>query len=66
MQIHVNGETRDVEPGTNLQALLDGMGFGAKSVVVQRNDDVVMKPDYAATLVEEGDSLEIVHFVGGG
>jgi sulfur carrier protein len=35
-------------------------------VAVERNQEVVPRAEHAATRLDEGDSLEIVHFVGGG
>jgi thiamine biosynthesis protein ThiS len=35
-------------------------------VVVERNQDIVPREAYSATSIMEGDTLEIVHFVGGG
>lgn len=66
MQVTVNGESRDVAPGTSLQALLDAMEINCEALVVQRNDDIVARQDFAATELADGDVLELVRFVGGG
>jgi sulfur carrier protein len=66
MQITVNGETRDVSPGVSLLELIDELGLKAKAVVAQRNGDIVVRTDYAATVLTDGDEIELVRFVGGG
>ena len=66
MQITVNGESRDVAPDTTVQSLVESFGLDGKTVVVQRNEDIVERGDYAATLLEDGDNLDLIRFVGGG
>ena len=66
MQITVNGESRDVASDASVLCLLDSLGLSQKTVVVQRNDDVVERDEYAATKLQEGDVLNLVRFVGGG
>jgi len=66
MTITVNSETRDIAPGTSIAALLESLGLNPKVVVVQRNDDIVPRDSHAATLLQEGDIIELVRFVGGG
>lgn len=66
MNITVNGETRSVNAGTSLQALLDEMALNCEALVVQRNDDIVDREAYAEIELAEGDTLELVRFVGGG
>lgn len=66
MQVTVNGEVRDITPDTTIGVLLNGLGLNPKVTVVQRNDDVVPRDEYDATLLVDGDMLELVRFVGGG
>lgn len=66
MTITVNGEERDIGEGAVVLSLLDELGLDPKTVVVQLNDDIVQRVDYAATALNDGDSIELVHFVGGG
>ena len=40
--------------------------YDPQRIAVERNSDIVFKAEYAATVLEDGDSLEIVSFVGGG
>jgi len=64
--IHVNGEERVVAPGTTVLRLLRELSLPESRVAVERNLSIVRKTEYGETLLEEGDRLEIVTFVGGG
>ena len=66
MKISVNGETRDVAPGTTLSQFVAGLKLGGLKVAVERNLSLVPKEQYDATPLAEGDRLEVVTFVGGG
>jgi len=66
MKIKLNGEDREVDNGLTLTALLDSLQIRPGRVVVERNRDIVPRDNYGATLIQDGDTLEIVHFVGGG
>jgi sulfur carrier protein len=66
MRIEVNGEARDVPPGTTVAVLLSELGATSGPVAVERNRSIVTRAEHASTLLCEGDCLEVVHFVGGG
>ncbi len=66
MRIEVNGEARQVEPGTTIGALLEQLGLGRTLVAVERNEEIVPRAAHANTEIRDGDRIEIVHFVGGG
>jgi sulfur carrier protein len=66
MQITVNGETREVSPGLTVLGLIELLGLGDGPVAVERNRDVVPRREHGTTALDEGDVIEIVHFVGGG
>jgi thiamine biosynthesis protein ThiS len=66
MNITLNGEARSVDAGTSLQQLLDALEVNCDALVVQRNDDIVARAQFADTTLADGDTLELVRFVGGG
>jgi len=66
MRVKINGENREVDDGLTLTALLESLQIRPGRVVVERNRDIVPRESYNATLINDGDTLEIVHFVGGG
>jgi thiazole synthase len=66
VSITVNGEHKRVAAGLSLAALAGELGLAPDKVAVERNLEVVPRSTLAQVMVEDGDELEIVHFVGGG
>lgn len=66
VSIVLNGETRSVGAGLTVMGLLRLLELRAGMVVVERNREILKRETLRATPVEEGDRIEIVHFVGGG
>ena len=66
MQITINGEDRSFESPLTIAGLLDQLGLKQDRVAVEFNRKLLARPEWAATSLAEGDSLEIVQFVGGG
>ncbi len=64
--ITVNGEHRRVAGGISLADLANELGLVPEKVAVERNLEVVPRSTLAQVVVEDGDEIEIVHFVGGG
>lgn len=65
-RVTVNGEARDIAPGTSVQGLLVQLGLEPTKIAVERNLEIVPKSQYEATILRDGDRIEIVQFVGGG
>ena len=66
LQLTVNGRAREVEPGTDLPALLAELGVEARVVIVEHNGRILRPGDFEGVELSPGDRVEIVHFVGGG
>jgi thiazole synthase len=66
ISITVNGEHRRVAAGITLAQLATELGLVPEKVAVERNLEVVPRSTLKDVVVEDGDDLEIVHFVGGG
>ena len=66
MQITVNGETRTYTNPLTLLGLLEVLGVNPKSVVVERNLRIVDRSQVESEMIEDGDNIEIIRFVGGG
>ena len=64
--IHVNGEPREVPSNLTLAAVLDWLRLPADRVAVERNREIAARSTWGDTLIQPGDRLEVVHFVGGG
>ena len=63
--VKVNGVELDVA-GKTVTEYLSTTNYDPKRIAVERNGDIVFKSQYDAAVLEDGDSLEIVSFVGGG
>lgn len=66
MRLVVNGEACEVRDGLTVRQLVLELGLGQGPVAVERNLAVVPRAEHENTILQEGDRLEIVHFVGGG
>jgi thiamine biosynthesis protein ThiS len=66
MNLFLNGEPATAPESVTVAAYLERLGLPQKGVAVERNRAIVPKSAYAATVLSEGDRVEIVQFVGGG
>ena len=66
MQIQLNGEPREIDDGLNLSKLVAFLKLKPEQIAIELNRQVVRRVDWETTPVNDGDQLEIVHFVGGG
>ncbi|MGK2739986.1 sulfur carrier protein ThiS [Tepidicaulis sp. LMO-SS28] len=66
MQIILNGEARDLASAVTVEGLLQELGLEERKVAIERNLEIVPRSAYGGTQLEDGDRIEIVHFVGGG
>jgi sulfur carrier protein len=66
MQLMVNGKPREVERPMTLAAFLAALSLHEKMIVVERNGEIVRRERFAETLLEAGDTLEIVQMMAGG
>jgi thiamine biosynthesis protein ThiS len=62
----VNGEKRRIKGPATVADLLQDLGLDPRMVVVELNREIVRRPRVAEVNLKEGDSVELVHFVGGG
>jgi thiazole synthase len=66
VSIRVNGEHRRITAGLTIAQLAADLGLVPEKVAVERNLEIVPRSTLGEVMVEDGDELEIVHFVGGG
>lgn len=66
MEIIVNGEKQTLGQDMTLGQYLQANGYNLLRVAVERNGDIVSRQSYDSCVLEPGDRLEIVSFVGGG
>ena len=68
MNFTINGTSRALElpAAPTLDKLIAALELKGDRIAVEHNGSIVQRTQWPATLVAEGDRLEIVHFVGGG
>ncbi|HUK48271.1 MAG TPA: sulfur carrier protein ThiS [Terriglobales bacterium] len=66
MKLIINGESRELGPVSTLSDLIAQLGMKPDRVAVELNRELIPRDRWPATLLSDGDKLEIVHFVGGG
>ena len=66
LTITLNGDPFDVSGPLTVAELLASLDIDARRVAVEYNLVVLKRTAFDATLLHEGDSVEIVNFVGGG
>jgi thiamine biosynthesis protein ThiS len=66
LTVAVNGEARQVPAGSTISDLLRALALDAVRLAVEHNRRVVPRAEHAATRLHDGDTVEIVTFVGGG
>ena len=66
IDVVINGQQRSGNIGTTVLALIAELGLDGKPVAVERNREVIPRAKHATTVLEDGDRLEVVTFVGGG
>jgi len=66
MQITLNGKPREIGAGLHIEELLNQLRLDCRQVVVERNGEIVARQRFAEVPLADGDTIEVVHFVGGG
>ena len=66
MTIRVNGEPREIAGPLSIIALLAELDIDPRRVAVEHNLAIVKRARYETTTINDGDTVEIVNFVGGG
>ncbi|SDA16143.1 sulfur carrier protein [Ruminococcus sp. YE71] len=63
--VKVNGQPMEAA-GQTVTQLVTAQGYDPVRIAVERNEEIVPKSAYDSTVVQDGDTVEIVSFVGGG
>lgn len=66
MKIVVNGEEHLAHEGSTIAALVEQLALRAERVAIEINGEVIRRGEWHTAMLNEGDRVEIVHFVGGG
>jgi sulfur carrier protein len=63
--VKINGEELNIAGKTVAEYLADAH-YDPKRIAIERNGEIVPKAQYGETVLQDGDSIELVRFVGGG
>jgi len=66
MKLLINGEDREFNSQLSLSSLVEQLGMKTDRVAIELNRNIVPRERWAETNLNDGDRVEIVHFVGGG
>ena len=66
MTITLNGERHELSQPMTIDALLASLDIDARRVAVEHNLSILKRHRFPEVVVGDGDSIEIVNFVGGG
>ena len=65
-KIQLNGSPYEINKETNLNQLLNKLKIQKNKVAIEVNGVIVEKNKYPKVILNRGDKVEIVHFIGGG
>jgi len=65
-KIQLNGNSYELNTKTNLNQLLNKLKIRKNKVAIEINGSIVSKNNYPKVILNKGDKVEIVHFIGGG
>lgn len=66
MKLKLNGTLSEFQEGTTVAGLLNNLQIEPARVAIEVNLEIIKKQDYQERVLKDGDSIEIVNFVGGG
>jgi thiamine biosynthesis protein ThiS len=66
MQLFINGKEQDFDESLTLAQLIEQLGMKNDRVAAELNREIISRGQWSETTLNDGDHLEIVHFVGGG
>ena len=65
-KIQLNGNSYEINNGTNLNELLNKLKIQKNKVAIEVNGEIIEKNKYPNLILNKEDKVEIVHFIGGG
>ena len=66
MRVTLNGEQKELAEGGTIQDLIAELDLGERRLAVEVNRDIVAREAFVGHRLQDGDVVEIVHFIGGG
>ena len=66
MQVTINGQTRELASGATAADVIELLGLRGKRLAMEINEEILPRSRYPEHTLREGDTVEIVHAIGGG
>ena len=66
IKIKVNGKVKSISDNYNMLDLVKNLKIPMKKVAIELNEEIVDKKNISKIILKKNDSIEIVHFIGGG
>lgn len=66
MHLQINGENKIVDTALTVTQLLHHLGLAEKRIAIEVNRHIVPASQYDIVVLNENDTIEIIHAVGGG
>lgn len=66
MQVQINGQNKEISDNLNLKQLVEQFSDASVRIITEINETIIKKDFWDTTPVREGDTIELVTFVGGG
>lgn len=64
--VMVNGEEQNKIAGLTISQMLEQLEYGEKRVAVEINEEIISSKAFDETIINDGDIVEVIMFVGGG
>ncbi len=66
MHIIINGEKKEFGKEITVSELLEQLNIDPRKIAVERNQHLIRRQNFPEAVLNEGDEVEIINFVGGG
>ncbi|MCK5381452.1 MAG: sulfur carrier protein ThiS [Candidatus Latescibacteria bacterium] len=66
MKVLINGKEEHLKDGMSVGVLLVERKIRREVVVIELNGNILKREDYDSVLLKDGDSVELVYYMGGG
>jgi sulfur carrier protein len=66
MNITVNGEIKEINGCKNVEQLVTSLFEKNEGIIVELNEEIIKRNHWKEQPLQEGDSLQLIQFIGGG
>jgi len=66
IKINLNGKVTEINDQSSIEDLITHLGFDVKKIAIEKNLEIIFPEIYKNEIINNGDEIEIIHFIGGG